>query len=116
MLDQHEYAKAQRTIAHPDIGSKPAEDAVCTELHNLYRSLLGAVAYLTLTRLDIAVFVSALQRWSHAPNIIHVKRPNALTRWVQANPKGLVYNPLSSTRSQMADGNCHFRIFRLRIQ
>jgi hypothetical protein len=54
-------------ISHADLTVKKAEDVVCAELHSLYRSLLGAVAFLLLIRIDIAVFVSALQRWGHSP-------------------------------------------------
>ena len=79
-LDQMEYASSLRIIAHPELMSKKAEDAVCAELHSLYRSLLGAVAFLLLTRADVAVYVSALQRWGHAPKVIHVKRLNVLTK------------------------------------
>ena len=42
-------------------------------------SLLGAVAT-ALTRLDVVVFIVALQRFSHAPLIIHVKRLNVLVK------------------------------------
>jgi hypothetical protein len=59
--------------------------------------VLGAIAYAVLTRVDIAVFVSALQRWSHAPCIIHVKRLNAVVRWAQRNPKSIAYRQLESS-------------------
>ena len=59
-LDQNEYAKTLRTIAHKDfVGQKP-EELASSEAHSLYRSLLGAVAYLTRMRIDIAVFAAAL--------------------------------------------------------
>jgi len=51
--------------------------------------LLGAVAYATHTRVDACVFISALQRHNTSPLIIHVKRLNRLTRWLQRNPKRL---------------------------
>ena len=78
-LDQVEYASALRTIAHAELSSKKSDEAAGPELHSLYRSLLGVVAFLLLTRIDVAVFVSALQRWGHAPMIIHVKRLNVRT-------------------------------------
>ena len=74
-----EHASSLRIIAHSDLLSKKSEDAVRAELHSLYRSLLGAVACLRLTRADVAVYVSALQRWGHAPKVIHVKRLHVLT-------------------------------------
>ena len=82
-----EYASSLRIIAHSDLLSKKTEDAVSADLHSLYRSLFGAVAFLLWTRADVAVYVSALQRWGHAPKVIHVKRLNVLTKWIQANPK-----------------------------
>ena len=90
-LDQNEYAASLRTIAHADLSGKKSEDEVSPELRSLYRSLLGAVAFLLLTRIDVAVFVSALQRRGHAPKIMHVKRLHVLRKWIRANPKCLVY-------------------------
>ena len=43
-LDQIEYAKNLRTISHDEIRTKPAEAECGVELHQLYMSLLGAVA------------------------------------------------------------------------
>ena len=42
---------------------KKSEDAINAQLHSPYRSLLGTVAFLFLTRADVAVYGSALQRW-----------------------------------------------------
>ena len=84
---------------------------VGAELHSLYRSLLGAVAFLLLIRIDIAVFVSALQRWGHSPKVIHVKRLNALTKWIQANPRRLVYKPFVSQGDRQVDAGTHLRAY-----
>ncbi|MFM7978361.1 MAG: hypothetical protein ACKPKO_03515, partial [Candidatus Fonsibacter sp.] len=110
-LDQVEYASALRTIAHSELSSKKSDEAAGVELHSLYRSLLGAVAFLLLTRIDVAVFVSALQRWGHAPKIIHVKRLNALTKWIQANPKRLVYGPFTARENRQVVTGVHQRVF-----
>ena len=105
-LDQIEYAKNMRSISHPQLhGGKP-EDLCNPELHSLYRSLLGAVAYLSHTRVDIVVFVCAAQRYASKPQIQHVRRLNKLLGWIQRNPRRLVYKNLSSglrgeTRSAM---------------
>ncbi len=90
-LDQTEYTASLRVIIHAQLrGAKP-EDLCGDELHQLYQSLLGAVAYLTHTRVDIMVFIVALQRVAAKPCIIHVKRLNKLLTWTQKNPKKLVY-------------------------
>jgi hypothetical protein len=93
-LDQIDYAKNLRTISHPELTSTPTEADCGPELHQLYMSLLGAVAYLYLTRMDILVFICGCQRWSHKPKIIHVKRLNVIVRWAQRNPRKLVYRVL----------------------
>ena len=52
-----------------------------------------------------------LQRWGHAPKVIHVKRLNALTKWIQANPKRLVYNPFSVLENRQVVTGVHQRAF-----
>jgi hypothetical protein len=93
-LDQDAYVKGIKLCVHADISSAKPESLCCTDLHSQYWSVCGAIAYAVLTRPDIAVFVAALQRWSHAPQVIHVKRLNAVVRWSQRNPKAITYGNL----------------------
>ena len=66
-FEQNEYAAPLRCIAHAELNGKKAEEPVGSQLHSLYDSLLKAVSFLLLTRIDVAVCVSARQRWGHAP-------------------------------------------------
>ena len=91
LLDQEEYIKGIKVIEHPDLTGKQPEELACTELHQQFWSVCGALAYAVLTRPDIAVFVAALQRMSHAPTVIHCKRLNTVVRWTQRNPKSIMY-------------------------
>ena len=88
-LDQIKYAMNLKTIVHPQLSSSAGEDEACPELHQLFMSLLGAVAYLAHTRVDVVVFVSALQRHTAKPQIQHIKKLNKLLTWVQKHPKNL---------------------------
>ena len=90
-LDQIEYAQNLRPIAHPELKTAGNEALCSPPLHQLYMSLLGAVAYLAHTRVDALVFISALQRHNSKPQVIHVKRLNKLLAWLQAHPKKLTY-------------------------
>ena len=63
-------------------------------------SLLGAVAYLSHTRLDAAVFICALQRHAAKPQIEHVRKLSKLLTWVHKHPKKLAYK-----RRQGAESN-----------
>ena len=96
-LDQDDYIKGIKLCTHADLTGKPPEELACTELHHEYWSVTGAIAYAVLTRPDIAVFVAALQRVSHAPTIIHCKRLNSVVRWAQRNPKGMHYVQLGQS-------------------
>ena len=110
-LDPNEYAASLRTIAHADLSGKKADEVVSPELHSLYRSLLGAVAFLLLTRIDVVVFASAFQRWGHAPKIVRVKRLNVLTKWIQADPKCLVYKVFAVGGDRHVAAGSHLRTF-----
>ena len=52
-LDQIHFANTPKPISHPQLSTGKAEDIADATLHELYRSLLGAVAYLAHTRVDI---------------------------------------------------------------
>ena len=103
-LDQNEYVKGIKTVAHPEMSSQPS-DALCgSELHMLYWSVIGALNFAILTRMDIAVFVSALQRVSHQPTILHCKRLNTVVRWAQRNPKHIRYTRLGNVTGEALPG------------
>ena len=90
-LDQIDYAKNLRTIEHVQMKNANPETFCDDSLHKLYMSLLGAVAYLSHTRPDVVVFVSALQRHNAKPQVQHVRKLNKVLRWLQQHPKRLAY-------------------------
>ena len=98
-LGQIHYVNTLRFITHPQLSTGAATDDSEESLHKLYMSLLGAVAYLAHTRLDLVVFVFALQRHSAKSQLEHVKRLNRLPRWIQRNPKKLHYSPGAGSRT-----------------
>ncbi len=59
-----------RPICHLQLKSDPGEDA-SPELHKLFMSLLGAVAYASQTRVDAQVFICALHRHNSKPKVEH---------------------------------------------
>ena len=50
-----------------------------------FMSLLGAIAWLCLTRLDILVFVGKFQRCGGKPTVGDVFGINTLLRWIKRN-------------------------------
>ena len=108
-LNQQKYAMQLKPIISPELQSGFPESAASEQLVAQFISLLGAVAYLLLTRVDVAVYVAALQRVSKQPLVIHVKRLNAVTRWVQRNPKSLVYRKLPLPVQMLSMGDSAFK-------
>ena len=67
---------------------EPVNDAVRTK----FSSLLGGLAWVTQTRLDVAVFVAALQRKLKAPtNRRDVINLNRVLSYIKRKPLGLTY-------------------------
>ena len=56
--------------------------------HDAYRSILGAVACAVLTRIDLAVYVQALQGRAHASRIIDCKILNLVIRYMKRHKCG----------------------------
>ena len=57
------------------------EEAECSaQLHEAYRSVLGAVAWTVPSRVDLTAYVQALQRRAHAPRIQRCKKLSLIIR------------------------------------
>ena len=95
-LDQIDFLSKLRAIEHPQLSTGGNEEQCVEGLHSLFISLLGAIAYATHTRVDVMVFIVALQRRNHNPEVQHVRKLNKLLKWVQRNPKRLTYRNLPS--------------------
>jgi hypothetical protein len=95
-LDQNEYIAALKPIATEGIRSRNPEEPLDEVHESLFRSLLGAAAFALLTRVDVAVFVVALQRSTTRATWLHIKRLNVVVRYMQKHPRSLKYGRLSS--------------------
>ena len=108
-LDQVEYIEALKPIDPVHIRGKDPETSLDAALELLFRSLLGAVAFAVLTRMDIAVFVVALQRMAAKATILHIKRLNVIVRYMKRNPRRLVYERLDSEVCLLGQGDSAFK-------
>ena len=91
-LDQTKFLAACKPMSVP---SKAPTEVLPEDVRRHFLSLLMTIAYALLTRPDLSVFVSALQRESHRAQYVHVKRINTLLRWAQANPRKIKYPVMS---------------------
>lgn len=88
---QGHYADQLRAMADDTAKRGDPEAAVTMEIHAAFRSLLGGVAWMTQTRPDIVVYVSALQRVMAAPLNKHVVALNKVLRYIKSKPLKSVY-------------------------
>ena len=94
-IDQTEYLKALKPIIDPQITGLAADTLAPEQIAKQFLSLLMAVAYTLQTRVDLCVYVNALQRHAQTPTILHVRRLNAIVRWAQRNPLSLMYRRMT---------------------
>ena len=83
------------TIPDADLRHRPKE-LVSEQHQKLYMSLLGGLAWTVQTRLDIAVFVAALQRKLKAPTGQDIIDLNRVVRYVQNNPAKLKFDKVKN--------------------
>ena len=74
-----------------------------------FLSLLMALAYALQTRIDLGVYVVALQRVAHEPCFIHMRRLNALVRWAQKHPLEMKYRAMKRDRHSEVHSDAGFR-------
>ena len=81
-----------------------------TELqHSDYLSLLGGLSWLSQTRLDVCIYVQALQRAAQKPTIGHLQRLNCVVKWVRRKPAFLHFCKLIGTIKVAVISDAAFR-------
>ena len=93
---QNTYVSQLQQIDIADIKGEDDETTVSDRFHSQYMSLLGGIAWMVLTRVDLAVFVQALQRRAHAPRVCDLKRLNTVVRYAKRRPLSIFYAKMPS--------------------
>jgi hypothetical protein len=88
--------------------SKPSVP-LTTSQHNEYRSLLGGLSWLSMTRLDVCIYTQALQRAAQKPTIANLLRLNTVVRWVRRKPSFLHFQKLIGPVKIMVISDAAFR-------
>ena len=94
ICDHEDYANAIKPVSTPELVKMKDEELLVALLLACFQTLFGAECWLLQPRMDVSVYISALQRHMHAPRAIDLRRLNRVIRWLQKNPKGLTYRQL----------------------
>ena len=108
-LDQRDYIAALKPIGSALMTGISNDTTAPAEVARLFLSLLMALAFTLLTRVDLHVYVVALQRHAQTPTCGHVRKLNTLVKWAQLNPLSLVYKPMTCLRQLEVHSDGAFR-------
>ena len=95
-VDQKHYVEELRPIPEGSLRIKNANDGVDETVSHQFMSLLGGIAWTVQTRMDAAVFVSALQRRLKAPRVQDVLNLNRVLKYLKLKPLELRYRKIPS--------------------
>ena len=107
-MNQNEYINAMRPIHHPELAGRRSDEPCTAEVHSLFQSLLGAVAYCLLSQSWAAVFVVALQRRTTNPLNLHVRRLNLLVKALQKQKSSLVFPAMTCKQHVLVYSDASF--------
>jgi hypothetical protein len=93
-MDQDHYCKQMRQIDLTAVKYEDVDFLLPQHLIQLYMSLLGGIAWLTLTRAEVCVFVNKLQRKAKNPSLGDAKDANKLLRWIQRKSAKTLYKKM----------------------
>ena len=109
ILDQNAYISAVRPVSTPELNAMKDTDWLGEFLAACFLTLLGAVAWMNQTRMEMIIYVSALQRHSKKPRALHLRRLNRVVRHMQKHPQGLEYRKLPMPVSMIGVGDSAFK-------
>ncbi|XP_028067253.1 uncharacterized protein LOC114270061 [Camellia sinensis] len=84
----------------------PSDTLVPFSQPSLYRSIVGALQYLTITRPDISFAVNHASQFMHAPTVAHFNTVKRLLRYIQGTlHHGLFFTPGSLNLHAFSDSD-----------
>ena len=108
-VSQNHYTLGLKPIDMTAVDATKIEVALTTSQHSDYLSLLGGLSWLSQTRLDVAIYVQALQRAAQKPLVANLIRINSVTKWVRRKPSTLLYIRLEGPLKVVAISDAAFR-------
>ena len=95
-LHQNHFAQRLQTVDMSAVPITTPKALLSPALVAVYMSALGSVAWLNQTRMDISIYVQALQRNAKSPTVAHMSRLSCVIKWVKRKSMHLCYKPIPS--------------------
>jgi len=108
-IDQDHYAAQLRCIDTSSLDLNLPDKLLNEEFLSAFLSLLGGLGWLIQTRLDIAIYVCALQRAAKKATTGHILKLNKLTKWVRRKKFALTYRKLQPPCKLLAISDSAFK-------
>lgn len=109
VLHQRGYTQQIKLLDPVELAAM-VEDAPLSVFHTAqYQSLLGALSWLTQTRMDVCIYVCALQRAAKAPRTEHAHRLQKVAKWVRRVHAQLTYKKFANPARVITISDSAFR-------
>ena len=95
-LHQEAYVKQLKLMDHVQLAALATTALLDFLLLAQFQSLLGALSWLTQTRMDVCIYVCALQRAAKQARVEHALRLNKVAKWVRRKASRLIYKVLGN--------------------
>ena len=108
-LDQIGYLQKLKPIDTEQLARRRDDDPADAINAKLSLSLVMAMAFALMTRWDLHVYLTALQRWLQEPFYRHTRKINTIVRWAQRHPKRLLYQWMTCNQKHECPSDSGFR-------
>ncbi|CAN6716049.1 unnamed protein product [Malus baccata var. baccata] len=107
LLSRTKFTEAKPISTPMSSGQKlSAHDGDPFDQPELYRSVVGALQYLTITRPDLSYAVNQVCQFMHAPTTVHWMAVKRILRYLKAtHSHGLLYKPGTAHLSAFSDSD-----------
>jgi hypothetical protein len=97
-LDQNQYVQQLHAADVAGLNKLELSAPLAGKHKSDFDSLLGGIAWVCQTRMDIAIYTCALQRKSKAPTTEHLFRLNRLVKWMRRHPVRIRYHKFAELK------------------
>ena len=108
-VSQTHYINELREIPEDKLKLQDKQELADDEFKQYYMSLLGGLAWCVQTRIDVAIFIGALQRKLQNPSVEDILNLNRVLRYVKAKPLAMNFKRMNNPWRLVAISDSGFK-------